>query len=263
MRISANLTVLFTDVPFLERPARATAAGFTGVEFVWPAESDLAALPGAIEAAGVTVALFNFDAGDMPAGDRGLCADVARTRRFRENVPVALELAGRLGCTRVCALVGLRDPEVELDAQLELARENVAFAATQADKQDVTVTVEAINSLENGPFLLDTTAKAIAFIDSVGAPNLMLQYDAYHMHLMEGGVTATLQRELNRIGHVQIADAPGRGEPGSGEIDFDALFGVLESQGYDGWVGAEYRPSTTRTEDSLGWMRKRSEVDDR
>jgi hydroxypyruvate isomerase len=256
MRFSANLSFLFKDAPFTERFARARAAGFAGVEFMWPGLEELDAVQHAVADTGAEVALFNFDAGDMATGDRGLLSDPDRQDRFRENVPVALELARRIGCTRLNALVGVRRPELELETQLELARDNVAWAAEQARSQGASIMIEAVNSYENGPYLLDTTAKAIGFLDAVAADNVALQYDAYHMQRMEGNLTHTITRLLPRIGHVQIADPPSRGEPGTGEINYRFVLDHLERSGYVGWVGLEYNPSTARTEESLGWMRE-------
>ena len=256
MRFSANLSFLFKDSPFAERFGRARDAGFGGVEFMWPGIEELDAIERAVADTGVEVALFNFDAGDMAAGDRGLLSDPARQARFRENVPVALELAGRIGCTRLNALVGVRRPELELEAQLELARENVAWAAEQASRQGASIMIEAVNSYENGPYLLDTTAKAVGFLDAVAADNVRLQYDVYHMQRMEGDLGATIPRLLARIGHVQIADPPSRGEPGTGEVNFGFVLNLLERSGYGGWVGLEYNPSTPTTEESFGWMQE-------
>jgi hydroxypyruvate isomerase len=256
MRFSANLSFLFKEVPFVERFALARQSGFTGVEFMWPGTEELAAVEDAVADAGLQVALFNFDAGDIAAGDRGLLSDPSRHERFRENVPVALEFAARIGCTRLNALVGVRLPEIDRDAQLQLARENVAWAAEQARAQGASIMIEAVNSYENGPYLLDTTAKAIGFMDAVAADNVLLQYDVYHMQRMEGNLSATISRLLPRIGHVQVADAPGRAEPGTGEINYDFIFDQLERSDYGGWVGLEYNPSTATTEESLGWIKE-------
>ncbi len=255
MRFSANLSFLFKEVPLEERFRRAADAGFGGVEFMWPGLDLLDAVARAVDETGVEVALFNFDAGDMAAGDRGLAGDPERRAQFRENVPVALELAARIGCPRLNALVGVHRPGVELEAQLEVARENVAWAAERARAQDASIMIEAVNSQENGPYLLDTTAKAIGFLDAVGADNVALQYDVYHMQRMEGNLAETITRLLPRIGHVQIADPPGRGEPGTGEVNYGFVLGLLERSGYGAWVGLEYNPTTPTTEESFGWMK--------
>ncbi len=256
MRFSANLSFLFKDAPFIERFDRARAAGFAGVEFMWPGVDELDAVERAVADTGLEVALFNFEAGDMAAGDRGLASDPDRRAQFRENVPVALDLARRIGCTRLNALVGVRRPELELETQLELARDNVAWAAEQASGQGASIMIEAVNSYENGPYLLDTSAKAIGFLDAVAADNAALQYDVYHMQRMEGNLAQTITRLLPRIGHVQIADPPSRGEPGTGEVNYRFVLDLLERSTYGGWVGLEYNPSTPTTEESLVWMKE-------
>jgi hydroxypyruvate isomerase len=253
MKFSANVSILFKEVPFLERFERAARAGFSGVEFWWPAEP-LDEVEAAIAAAGVSVALFNFDAGDMPAGDRGLLSDHDRQHAFRANVPVALELAGRLGCPRLNALVGVERAPGERERQLALAAENVAWAADQAAPQGVEVLIEAVNTFENGPYLLSTTRQAAAFVAAVDRPNVKLQYDAYHMQRMEGNLVATITEHASRIAHIQVADSPGRGEPGTGEINYPFVLDAIEALGYDGWIGLEYNPTTAATEDSLGWL---------
>jgi hydroxypyruvate isomerase len=258
VKFCANVSILFKDAPFLERFERAAAAGFQAVEFWWPAGERLDEVEDAIARAGLQVALFNFDAGDMPAGDRGLLSDPDRAHRFRENVPVALELARRLGCERLNALVGLERSPAEREAQLLLAAENVRWAADQAAPHGIDITIEAVNTFENGPYLLHTTRQSAAFVDTVDRPNVRIQWDAYHMQRMEGNLVATFTEFLPRIGHVQIADSPGRGEPGTGEINFPFVLDAIDALGYDGWIGLEYNPTTQTTEESLGWMPERS-----
>ena len=261
LRFSANLSMLFTEVPFLDRFAAARGAGFAAVEFWWPRGEDLDALVRTVEDTGLEVALFNFDAGDMPAGDRGLLSDPARHQEFRANVPVALDLAARLGCRRLNALVGLELPAVGRAAQLELARENVRWAADEAADRGIDVLVEAVNTFENGPYLLASTRAAAEFVEAVGRENVRLQYDAYHMQRMEGNLVATLTEHVDRIGHVQIADSPERGQPGTGEINFAFVLERLEALGYDGFVGLEYRPLGTDTWGSLAWLREAGALD--
>ena len=257
MRFSANVSILFNEIPLLERFGRAAAAGFSAVEFWWPGhEAELAAVESAAQDAGLDVALFNFDAGDMPAGDRGLAGDPDREQQFRENVPVALELARSLGCERMNALVGHEIPGMNREEQLALARENVRFAAEQAEAVDVTVMVEAVNTFENGPYLLYTTEQAVDFVRDVGRENVRVQHDFYHMQRMEGNLVANLQEHMGSIGHFQIADSPRRGEPGTGEIHFPYVLAALEDLGYDGYVGLEYNPTTATTEESLEWLPK-------
>ena len=254
MRFAVNVSILFTEVPLLERFAAARDAGFAAVELWWPSGEEPAAVEAAIRDAGVDVVVLNFDAGDMPGGDRGLVSDPARREAFRANVPVALALAEAVGCTKLNALAGHRLPELALDEQLDLARENVRFAADAAAAQGAEVLIEAVNTFENGPYLFSTTPAAADFVESVDRPNVRLQYDAYHMQRMEGNLTATIERHIDRIAHVQVADSPGRGQPGTGEINFDYVFARLEDLGYDGHVGLEYKAPGGDTEASLAWL---------
>ncbi len=254
MRFCANVSILFKEAPFLERFERAKEAGFSAVEFWWPSGEDLGEVEAAIKDAGLEVTLFNFDAGDMPGGDRGLLSDPDRQAQFRENVPVALELAQRLGCSKLNALVGQEIPGMSREEQLDLARENVAWAAGLAAEYGAEVLVEAVNTFENGPYLLYTTDAAAKFVGGVGKANVKLQYDFYHMQRMEGNLSVTLREHIGETGHVQVADSPGRGEPGTGEINYPYVFGVLEELDYDGYVGLEYNPTTERTEDSFAWI---------
>ena len=254
MRFSANVYILFKEAPFLDRFGRARDAGFSAVEFWWPSDENPAEVEEAIEDAGLEVALFNFDAGDMAAGDRGLAGDPERQRQFRENVPVALDLAGSLGCKRLNALVGHEVPGMDRKEQVALARESVRFAAARAESAGVTVMVEAVNTFENGPYLLHTTEQAVEFVGDVGRENVRVQHDFYHMQRMEGNLVANLREHIGLIGHVQIADSPGRGEPGTGEIHYPFVLGELERLGYEGYVGLEYNPTTDTTEESLAWL---------
>ncbi|HET7480654.1 MAG TPA: TIM barrel protein [Rubrobacteraceae bacterium] len=256
MRFSANVSILFKESPFLERFGRAAEAGFSAVEFWWPAGEDLGKVEKAIKDAGLRVALFNFDAGDMPGGERGLVGDPDRREQFRENVPVALDLARSLGCGRMNILAGHEKEGMSREEQLDLARENVAFAADAAKDAGVEVVVEAVNTFENGPYLLYRTEQAVEFVRSVGRENVKIQHDFYHMQRMEGNLVATLREHIGVIGHVQIADSPGRGEPGTGEIHYSYVLGELEKLGYDGYVGLEYNPSEGDTEASFWWLPK-------
>lgn len=256
VRFCPNLSMLFKEVDFVERFGRAAESGFAGVEFWWPSGEDLGQVEAAIKDSGLEVALFNFDAGDMPNGDRGLVSDPERRDQFRENVPVALELARRIGCRRLNALVGVEVDGMDRDEQLALAADNVGWAADQAAEHGIEIMIEAVNTFENGPYLLSTTNAAADFVKRVGRDNVRLQYDAYHMQRMEGNVVATLKDRIDGIGHIQVADSPDRGEPGSGELNYRYIFSVLGKLSYDGWVGLEYKPTTEATEDSLAWLPK-------
>lgn len=256
MKFSANVSILWPEVPLPERFGLAAESGFRAVEFWWPSDTDPGAVERAVKDAGLKVALFNFNAGEMDAGDRGLAGDPERQERFRENVPVALELARSLGCPRLNVLVGHEREGLERGEQLALARENVRFAADRAAEAGVEVLVEAVNTFENGPYLLSTTAQALGFVNGVGRGNVRIQHDLYHMQRMEGNLVATLREHAGMMGHVQIADSPDRHEPGTGEIRYGYVLGELERLGYDGYVGLEYRPSGGDAEASLGWLPK-------
>jgi hydroxypyruvate isomerase len=254
LRFAPNLSLLWAGLPLPDRFERAARAGFNAVELWWPGQAGAELLPELTARWGLQLALLNFDAGDMPAGDRGLAADPARVSQLRENVPAALRIAQACGCARLNMLVGKRQERYPLEEQLRLARDAVAWAADQAAAAGCSVMIEAINSMENGPCLLTSTAAAAAFIRQLGLDNVRLQYDAYHMQRMEGDLTTTLDTYWALISHIQIADVPGRGEPGTGEINYRFLLGHLERKGYDGYVGLEYRPTCGRPEDSFTWL---------
>jgi hydroxypyruvate isomerase len=243
MQFCANISLLFTEVPFLERFSAARHAGFDAVEMWWPRGENLDAVAAAVADAGVEVVLLNFDAGDMPAGDRGLFSDPARSDELEANIPVAFALADAVGCRQLNALVGF--------GSLDLARENVRRVAEL--RPDKTILIEAVNSFENGPYLLRNTHESATFVRSTGVPNVRVQYDAYHMQRMEGNLLPTIAEHLDLIAHIQIADAPGRGEPGTGEIDYGYLLPKIDELGYTGWVGLEYKP-TRATVDTLDWL---------
>ncbi len=255
MQFSANVSILYTEAPFLDRFELASRSGFGAVELWWPPSDALAGVADAVRDAGLDVALLNFDAGDLASGDRGLLSDPARQAQFRANVPDALDLAQQIGCSRLNALVGLQLPELTREEQFELARANVAWAADRAATIGASILIEAVNTFETGGYLLSRTDEVADFIQSVGRPNVAIQYDVYHMQRMEGNLAATLSARIGEIGHIQVADSPGRHEPGTGEINFDYLLPLIDRLGYRGYVGLEYQPSTGSTEDSLKWLR--------
>jgi hydroxypyruvate isomerase len=249
-----NLSLLWSGLPLAERFERAAVAGFGGVELWWPGEVDGGLLGGFARDAGVEVVLLNFPAGDMAAGERGLASDPGRVEEFRVGVEVALEAAAGTGCRRFNALLGLEVEGLGRDAQLACARENLAWAADRALAVGAVVLVEPVNVADNGPYLVPSTAEAVALIGEVGRENVRLQADVYHMVRSGEEPLAELERHWHLVEHVQVADAPGRGEPGTGAIDFAQIFALLDRRGYDGWVGLEYRPSTDDTDASLGWI---------
>ncbi len=251
-KVAANLSFMFTEVDFLDRFAAAARAGFDGVEFHFPYAYDAAELSGRIREHGLTAVLHNLPPGDWEAGERGLACLPDRVEEFRESVALAAEYAQALGCERVNCLSGLRPDGVDEATLRETMVENLRFGARHLAEHGVTLLIEAINSRDVPGYYLGTSAQARALIEAVGSDNLLFQYDVYHMQIMEGDLAPTIEANLELIGHVQIADSPGRHEPGTGEINFPFLLEFLDRVGYRGWVAGEYVPSG-RTEDSLGW----------
>jgi hydroxypyruvate isomerase len=255
VRFDVNLSILFTELPLLERPAAAAAAGFDAVELWWPfdgptpAESELDTLARALDDAGVSLVGLNFDAGDMAAGDRGLLSSSATSERFRANIDVAAGFAGRMGCRVLNALYG----NTSRDTDHDLAVENLACAVTAAQRVDATVVVEALNSYESPRYPITSAKAAFEVIDQV--PGTAFLADFYHLHRMGEDLGALIADSAPRFGHVQIADAPGRGQPGTGEIDYAALLAALDASPYDGSVGLEYKPVGPSAE-SFGWLRE-------
>lgn len=254
-RFAANLTMLFTEYPFIERFDRAAAAGFTAVEFLFPYDEDVDAIRAALTRNRLTQVLFNLPAGDFAAGERGYANDPSRTNEFRDAVGRALEIATKLECAQINCLIGLNRDDIPLDTQWETVAANLYYAAEQARKAGIRQLVEPLNTIETPGFLLSTTPRAIELIREVGSDNLFLQYDVYHAQRMEGNIVATIDWQVNAgiIKHIQIADSPARNEPGSGELNWSFIFDAIDASGYDGWVSAEYKPKQT-TEDGLGWL---------
>lgn len=252
-RFSANLSMLFTDSPLPERVDRAAAAGFRGVEMLFPYGEDVNALASALRETGLEQVLFNLPAGDFAKGERGYANDPGRRAEFREGMARALEIADRLGCRRLNCLVGLTLPGVDPAAQLDTVADNLAWAADETAKAGILQVVEPLNAFDAPGFLLATPSQGFALVERVGHPNLKLQYDVYHAQRMEGNLAATIAARIGQIGHIQIADSPDRHQPGTGEIHWPFVFAAIDAAGYDGWVSAEYKPRG-RTEDTLGWM---------
>ncbi len=253
-RFAANLTMLFNEVDFLDRFEAAAKAGFKGVEYLFPYDYDKDALAGRLHEHGLTQALHNLPAGDWDAGDRGIACHPDRVGEFQDGVGAAIAYAKALGCERLNCIAGLAPAGVERARLRAVFVDNLRFAAAELDAAGITLLTEPINTRDVPGFYLSSSDDALAIIAEVGAPNLMLQYDVYHMQIMEGDLAPTIQHNLSHIGHIQIADTPGRHEPGSGEINYPFLFKHLDRLGYDGWVGCEYRPAAT-TAEGLGWVK--------
>ncbi len=257
-RFAANLTLLFTELPFPERFAAARRAGFCGVEYLFPYPWDKRQLRGWLQDQGLQQVLFNLPPGDWDAGERGIACLPDRVDEFRRGVAQAIEYAQTLACPRLNCLAGIPPQGLAPERAWDQLVANVDWAGQQLAREGITLCVEAINSRVDMPgFLVDTSARAMALIAAVASDNVKLQYDLYHMQIMEGDLIRTLERLLPHIGHIQFADNPGRHEPGTGEIHFANVFAALERLGYDGWLSAEYRPATD-TEAGLGWLQSLS-----
>jgi hydroxypyruvate isomerase len=252
-RFAANLTMLFNEVEFLDRFGAAARAGFRGVEYLFPYAWPAEALVERLRAHGLEQVLHNLPAGDWAAGERGIACHPGRVGEFQDGVGKAIDYARALGCPRVNCLAGIEPPGVDPQRLRQTLVENLRFAAGKLAAAGIQLLLEPINTRDIPGFHVCRTAQALSILDEVGSPNLALQYDAYHMQVMEGDLARTLETNLRRIGHVQIADNPGRHEPGTGEIDHAFLFAHLDRIGYRGWVGCEYKPATT-TEAGLGWF---------
>ncbi len=254
LRFAANLSMLWREVPFLERFARAREAGFAAVEFLWPRGEDLQDLVEVARVNGLQVVLHNMDAGDIAAGERGYTNDPARQEEWRERFLEALDLARRLGCPRVNCLVGNVLPDLPRELQWAVVFENFRWALPRAREAGVTLLVEALNPHENPRYLLHRTADSLNLLRALGfPPHLKIQYDVYHMQRSEGNLIATIREVFPHIGHVQIADPPGRHQPGTGEVAWKRVLGTLEDLGYEGYIGLEYVP-LRGTEESLAWL---------
>ncbi|MGW5036298.1 TIM barrel protein [Streptomyces nigra] len=265
-RFDVNLSILFTELPLLERPAAAAAAGFTAVELWWPwidsptpERSELDALRKAIEDAGVQLTGLNFYAGQLPGPDRGaLSVPGEESERFRANVEVSAEFAGSLGCGALNALYGNRVDGVDPAEQDALALENLVLAARAADGIGAILLVEALNKPESPLYPLVSAPAAVGVVDKVnaatGLDNARFLMDLYHLSMNGEDLPAVIERYTAKTGHVQIADNPGRGAPGTGSLPLEDLLGRLRKAGYDGWVGLEYKPGDRPSAEAFDWL---------
>lgn len=252
-KFAANLSFLFADVPFPERFGRAARAGFTGVEYLFPYDYPANEVAAWLREHDLEQVLFNLSPGDWAAGERGLACLPHRQGAFAESVEQALNYAMVLDCPRLHCMAGLRPAGVE-EAELEdIYVANLRHAAERLGTIGATVLIEPINSRIDMPaYWLDDVAKGFRLLERVDRSNVKLQYDIYHAQIIAGDLARTLEANIDRIGHIQIADNPGRHEPGTGEINFPFLFAWLDRLGYTGWVGCEYKP-LGHTEAGLGW----------
>ncbi|WP_322489014.1 hydroxypyruvate isomerase family protein [Chloroflexus sp.] len=237
-----NVSLTMRETPWHERLDTAARLGFGTIECWWPDDIDLAVLARHIRDTGLQVALINFPAGQLSHGERGLLNHPIRQYEWRAAIPQALAFADQIGCRRMNALVGKLLPNEPCETQLARVCDNLAWVCEQAATAGIEVVVESLNAWENTGYLLTTTAETLALLDRVGAPNLHYQYDVYHMQLMEGNITRTIRQHINRIGHIQVADAPDRHQPGTGELRFPFIFRTIADSGYTGYIGLEFVP---------------------
>jgi len=253
-KFAANLTMLFNEVPFLDRFERAAKAGFKAVEFLFPYPFPAAEIKSRLQANGLQLVLHNLTAGNWDGGERGIACLPDRVGEFRDGVARAIEYGTALGAPQLNCLAG-KAPAGVADASLrETFVGNLRYAAGELKKAGLKLLMEPINTYDIPGFYLNRTAQALSIIDEVGSDNLYVQYDIYHAQRMEGELIATMQKNLARIAHIQLADNPGRNEPGTGEIHYGNVFKALDRMGYAGWIGCEYKPATT-TEAGLGWLK--------
>lgn len=252
-KLAANLTMLFNEVDFLDRFEQAAEAGFRGVEFLFPYAYGADEIAARLDASRLKLVLHNLPAGDWAAGERGLACHPGRSAEFQDGVGQAIAYARALGVDQLNCLAGIVPPGVAPDAARATLVENLRFAAGQLKDEGIALLIEPINTFDIPGFFLHGTRQALDIIAETGSDNLFLQYDIYHMQRMEGELAATIKANLPLIRHIQLADNPGRFEPGTGEINFRYLLGMLDEIGYAGWVGCEYKPRAGSVQ-GLGWM---------
>jgi hydroxypyruvate isomerase len=251
-KLAANLTMTFGEVPFLERFAAAARAGFRGVEFLFPYDYDAAVLKAQLAEHRLTQVLHNLPAGDWAAGERGIACFPDRVDEFETGVERAIEYATTLGCERVNCLAGIRPASVPPSEALRTFTRNIGRAAARFKTAGIKLLIEPINTRDIPGFFLTSTRQAVDVIEAAGSDNVFVQFDIYHMTTMKEDVAATIERYLPLIAHMQLADVPGRNEPGTGEIDYGTLLPFIDRVGYTGWIGCEYKPKTD-TVSGLGW----------
>lgn len=252
-RFCANLTMLYGEQGFLDRFGAAAADGFNGVEFLFPYDFPKDQLADRLKSHGLTQVLHNLPAGDWAGGERGIACLPGREGEFQDGVGKAIDYATSLGCKQVNCLAGVAPDGIDPERLSGIFVDNLRFAAGELEKAGIRLLIEPVNTRDIPGFFLNRTDHAEAVLAAVGSGNLFLQYDFYHTQVMQGDLVPTFRRLKGRIAHVQIADNPGRNEPFTGEINYRFVFETLDAEGYDGWVGCEYRPCAG-TSEGLGWF---------
>ena len=254
-QFAANLTMLYNEVPFLERFELAANSGFKAVEFLFPYAYEAVEIKNKLEQNQLKLVLHNLPAGDWDAGDRGIACNPDRVEEFRAGVAKAIKYAKVLGVPQLNCLAGKMPPGISEQLLHDTFVENLQFAAAVLKKSQLKLLIEPINTFDIPGFFLSTTQQALDILSEVDADNLFVQYDIYHAQRMEGELSNTIEKNLSKIAHIQLADNPGRNEPGTGEINYPHLFKLLDRIGYQGWIGCEYKPATT-TDAGLSWIQK-------
>lgn len=254
-KFAANLTMLFQELPFMARFEAAKTAGFDYVEYLFPYAYEAEALKAELDKHDLKQVLFNLPPGDWDAGERGIACHPERIEEFREGVEQAIAYAKLLEVKQINCLAGLQPETLSTELAWQTLLDNVAYAADNLAEQGITLMLEPINSRVDMPgFFIDTLDKALKVIEALGRDNIKVQFDLYHMQIMQGDLIRSLEQNLEHIGHIQFADNPGRHEPGSGEIHFENVFKALKKSNYQGWASAEYL-ALHNTTDSLTWLR--------
>jgi len=252
-RFSANLEYLFTEVPFLERFEAAAQAGFRAVEVHWLHGRDVGAIRDELDRTGLVLDAINVYCGDFPAGDRGFAAEPGRRAEFRASIEQAISDTTLLGAPKMHILVGKRNPAMPRAEQLGSVAVSLAWAAERLAAAGKVGLVELLNPYDNPGYIVESMGDVVGLLDAVDSPALAVQFDFYHLQRVSGELIRTFQQVRPKIGHIQVADNPGRNEPGTGEIDYRNVFAAIDASGWTGYVGLEYRPKTS-TADSLGWV---------
>lgn len=250
---AANLSLMFNEVPFLDRFAAAADAGFEAVEFLFPYAHPAPEVAAQLADNGLTQALFNAPPGDWDAGERGIAALPDRVSEFRESIDKALEYARALDCRTIHVMAGLVPDPAMRDEMLACYVENIRFAANRCGGEGVTVSLEPLNSRDVPGYLMPTSAAVLSALEMIDRPNAGLQFDFYHVQIMEGDLARRFEAALDDIVHVQISGVPERHEPNIGEINYPYLFNLMDRLGYTGYVGCEYNPLGD-TRDGLSWL---------
>ena len=251
-RLAANLSMMFNELPFLDRFAASAKAGFEAVEFLFPYDFPAAAIRQRLDDADLKQVLFNMPPGNWAAGERGLASLPGRTQEFRDNVAIALDYAGALGCSLIHCMAGIPPAGTSHTTAAALFAANLAWAGERALAQSVRLAIEPINHRDMPGYHLSSIAQGAAIVQAIGVDRIGLQFDIYHCQTTEGDITKRLEAVLPLVAHMQIADVPDRHEPGTGEIGWEYVFRRIDELGYAGWIGCEYRPAGD-TVAGLGW----------